>query len=317
MPVPTPYYCRCPISRWASSSTFTTAPVAPSRLGQPDRRQQNHPTASATPSRLGQLVHLQQTHSIGSSTPSRFGQPDFHQQTYSTATPSRLNQLGHFQQIYPGSSNLTGQLVAQYGQNPMYSLGYQYYCHPTRYAVPSNNPSDPSVPPASSGPPNSVPFPLSDTTILAVNTAQAPKQTSKRKKNKLTSAQPSRKRARVSMPASAPTAPVSIMTAAVVGVGPTSAPSVNNATLPINPTVTAIEKVLTKAKPRANCALDVWHFFLLMATNTLEGNKSLLRQLQDKETTISFLTTKPNMPFVGCRLCLAKYVLLYFSFCLG
>jgi len=306
-----PYYCRCPISRWVSSSTFATAPVTPSRLGQPDRRQQNHPTA--TPSRLGQLVHLQQTHSIGSSTPSRFGQPDFHQQTYSTATPSRLNQLGRFQQIYPGSSNPTGQPIAQYGQNPMYSLGYQYYCHPTRYAVPSNNP----VPPASSGPPNSVPFPLSDTTIPAVNTAQAPKQTSKRKKNKSTSAQPSRKRARVSVPASAPTAPVSITTAAVVGVGPTSAPSVDNAALPINPTVTAIEKVLARAKPRANRALGVWHFFLPMATNTLEGNESLLRQLQDKETTVSFLTTKPNTPFVGCRLCLAKYVLLYFSFCPG
>ena len=73
------------------------------------------------------------------------------------------------------------------------------------------------------------------------------------------------------MPASAPTAPVSITTAAVVGVGPTSAPSVDNAALPINPTVTAIEKVLTKAKPRANRALDVWHFFLPMATSDEQG----------------------------------------------
>jgi hypothetical protein len=160
----------------------------------------------------------------------------------------------------------------------MYSSGYQYYCHPTRYAVPSNNPGYPSIPPASSGPPNSVPFPLSDNTTPVVNAAQAPKQTSKRKKNKSTTAQPSRKRARVSVPASAPTAPVSITTAVVVGVGPTSAPSVDNAALPLNPTVTAIEKVLAKAKPRANRALDVWHFFLPMATNTLEGNESLLRQ---------------------------------------
>lgn len=97
----------------------------------------------------------------------------------------------------------------------------------------------------------------------------------------------------------------------------TSAPSVDNAALPLNPTVTAIEKVLAKAKPRANRALDVLHFFLPMATNTLEGNESLLHQLQNKETTISFLTTKPNTPFVECWLCLAKYILLLFSFCLG
>ena len=189
---------------------------------------------------------------------------------------SCLNQLGRFQQIYLESSNLTGRPITQYVQNPMYSPGYQHYCHSTRYTVPSNNPSYPFVPPTLSGPPNSVPFPLSDSTTTAVNTAQAPKQTSKQKKNKLTSAQPSRKHARISVPASAPTAPVSIMTAAVVGIGPTSAPSIDNAALPINPTVTAIEKVLAKAKPRANHTLDVWHFFLPRADgNQYTGRKQI------------------------------------------
>lgn len=115
----------------------------------------------------------------------------------------------------------------------------------------------------------------------------------------------------MSAPALTPTVPASMTpAAAAVGVGPMSAPSVDNTALLVSPTVTAIENVLAKTKLRDNRASDVWHLFLPMASNMPEENESLLHQLRDKELPISFLTTKPRTPFVGRRLCLAEYVLL-------
>ena len=146
-----PYYCRCPISRWASSSlTSTTTPITPSRLGQPDcdpsrqvtvltpsrlgqlnHRHQNYPTTSATPPRLqiGQPLHCQQTHSTATPTPLRF--QDFRQQTYATVTPSRLTQLGRRQQTtYPGSGpgNSTSQPIVHYARVPILLLPSTILC---------------------------------------------------------------------------------------------------------------------------------------------------------------------------------------------